>query len=75
MLQSDWFWEWAVFSDLAHSQRNPGMISLLCFRGCESLSIKQRRLVSFLYTQTLISGFNMREFPLLWKSPFKSISS
>ena len=36
MLQSDWFWEWAVFSDLAHSQRNPGMMSLLCFRGCES---------------------------------------
>ena len=40
MLQSDWFRERAEFSDLAHGQRNPGVMSLLCFRGCESLSKK-----------------------------------
>ena len=40
MLQSDWFRERAEFSDLAHGQRNPGVMSLLCFRRCESLSKK-----------------------------------
>ena len=40
MLQSDWFGKQADFSDLAHGQWNHGMMSLLCFRGCKSLSKK-----------------------------------
>ena len=40
MLQSDWFQEQVVFSNLAHGQQDPDVMSLLCFRGCESLSKK-----------------------------------
>ena len=40
ILQSDWLRERAIFSDLARGQWNPGVMSLLCCRGCESLSKK-----------------------------------
>ena len=68
MLQSDLFRERAEFSDLAHGQRNPGVMSLFSFRGCERLSKKPINgtiIGELRHTQTLINGFNMRAFPLL----------
>ena len=65
--------EWAVFPIL------PAINGILewrvYFASEDTCLLMQRRSANFRYTQNVISGFNSSEFPLFWKSPFKTIGS